>query len=350
MGRARTLAAILLPLLSAGCVTEIVDADPFGVDGTELPALAVPVAIPLGGANVAPGGAAADAYYQSIVQQLQDAVLERDPDLLAGLLATHDRDVAPAWAKPVLERFRGLVLPLRFERHAAATAALEVVGGVPPLGRVVPMRLRVPPVPGMAFVLPGEERRRVAPTRVLIEVTTVDLDCFGGRFEREFTDLLPLEDSVDMGEGEALDVAFALPALEIEGCARMVDVRCSLVPGTAFVDGEPVPIQSVELATLSFDLLPQGIEGVRTHPYTHLRNGLDSGDVRHLDNVFLAALFMPASFREAAIERCVEQVRNGRPVVARAAMAALREMTGRPISVDDRDGWLAWAQTHAQGR
>lgn len=339
-----------LSCLLSGCVTEIVDAGPFGAGGTELPALAVPVAIPLGGSTVAPGGAAADAYYQSVVQQLQDAVLERDPDQLAGLLATHDRDIAPAWAKPVMERFRGLVLPLRFERHAEANAVLEVVGGVPSLGRVVPMRLRVPAYAGAAFLLPGEDRRRVAPTRVLVEVTTVDLDCFGGRFEREFTDLLPLEVSVDMEQGEALDVAFALPALEIEGCARMVDVHCSLVPGTAFVDGDPVPIQRVDLADLAFDLLPQGIEGVQEHPYTHLRNGLESSDVRHLDNVFLAALFMPAAFREAAIERCVEQVRNGRPVVARAAMAALRELTGRPISVEDRDGWLAWAQEHARRR
>ena len=350
--RARALPGLLLSSLFpvTGCVTEVVDVDPFGVGGSELPALAVSVSIPLGGPSLAPTVPAADSYYQSVVQQLQDAVLERNPDLLAGLLATHDRDIAPEWAKPVMERFRALVTPLRFERHAAATAELEVVGGVPPLGSVVPMRLRVPAYPGAGLVLPGEDRRRVAATRVLVEVLTVDLDCFGGRFEREFTDLLPVAKSVEMDRGEALEVPFALPELRLEGCARLVEVRCSLVPGSALLDGEPAPLQAVALADVSFELLPRGIEGLVAHPYTHLRNGLESSDARHLDNVFLAARAMPASLREAAIERCVEQVRNGRPVVARAAMAALRELTGRTISLEDRDGWLAWAQARSQPR
>jgi hypothetical protein len=348
--RARALPGLLLSCLLpvTGCVTEVVDADPFGVDGSALPAMAVPVAIPLGGPSLAPGGAAADAYYQSVVQQLQDAVLERDPDRLAGLLATHDRDVAPAWSKPVLQRFRGLLAPLRFERFAAEASELEVPGGVPPLGSVVPMRLRIPAAPGAGLLLPGEDRRRVAATRILVEVTAVDLDCLGGRFEREFTDLLPLAESVDMGAGEALEVAFALPSFEVEGCARLVEVRCSLVPGTAFLDGEPVPLQGTSLAGRAFELLPRGIEGVLEHPYTHLRNGLDSSEPKHLDNVFLAARSMPVAFREAAIERCVEKVRNGRPLVARAAMAALCEMTGRSISVENRDGWLAWAQARSR--
>jgi len=76
---------------------------------------------------------------------------------------------------------------------------------------------------------------------------------------------------------------------------------------------------------------------------------LRSNETKHLDHVYLAAHLMPAEHRRAAAELLIERVRLGDRVQARACMAALAELTGAAISVDDRRAWLRWwGQQHKQ--
>src|SRR5690606_1265533 len=139
-GRRAARLGLAAPLFAAGCVTVETDAP------ATLPPLAAAVSMPLGspGASGDPHLQVLDAYYASVVTQLRDAVLERQPERLAELLATHDRPFAPEWAKAQLAMFHPLVRVLEFEAHAARSASLSVVGETPPLGALVPLALRVP--------------------------------------------------------------------------------------------------------------------------------------------------------------------------------------------------------------
>jgi hypothetical protein len=291
-----------------------------------------------------PQGAALDAYFASVVTQLQDAVLERDAELLAVLLATHDRGFAPDWARPLLDQFRQLRRTLAFELQAEREAELAVVGEPPSIGETVPLRLRLATSSEPGIVVPGAAGGSAA-ARILATVTVDDLDCYGGRSRSEFSEILAVPADVAFDDGGRLELVFGIPPLPAEGCEREIGVACDLLPGTLLVDGRPVPNQRTRLGEIRLTAFPRGIDGVRAHPYTHLRNGLESGDPRHFDNVFLAARLMDEEFREDAIQTAIRHVRVGRPEVARVAMAALRELSGVRISVEDRDGWLAWSQT-----
>jgi hypothetical protein len=274
-------------------------------------------------------------------------VLEREPELVEALLATHDRDVAPDWAKAQMREFRRVVRGLRFELHAEANAQLAIFGNAPPLGATVPMRLSLQSAGGRGITIPGADGRRAA-TRVAVEVVVRDDDCVGGGSRREFGEILVVPRSVNFDAGDTLQLDFAMPALVPEGCHRRVTVTCDLLPGTVLVDGRVLPSRSVRLGSRTFELFPAGIESVRENPYAHLRTALELADPQHFDNVFLAARLMKPDFREDAIAKLIEHLRVGRPVLTRVCTAALRELTSEQIAVGDRDGWLAWWQGRTQ--
>lgn len=331
-------APLVLAVVTAACVTYDVESEPV-IDPA---VVAQPLAIPIGApAGQSPNARAVDAYYVSVVSQLQDALLERDPELLGALIAMHDRAGAPDWARERIAQFRWLVRGLRFELHAEAATTLELSGETPALGEAMAFRLRLGEAGEPGITVPGLDRGD-AHARVLVSVVVQDEDCYGGRTRREFSEILPVEHTVRFDDGDELDLPFGLPELAPEGCYREVDVTCDLLPGQVLVDGEVVPGQRARLGRVRVPLFPRGIDSVRENPYTHLSRALELGDPKHFDNVFLAARLMDDGFRDDAVRKLIQRLRVGRADVGRVCMAALRELTGEPISVEDRDGWLQW--------
>src|SRR5690606_16729850 len=164
---------------------------------------------------------------------------------------------------------RPLVRVLEFEAHAARSASLSVVGETPPLGALVPLALRVPELRVHGLVVPGADAGDGA-ARVQVEVRVVDEDCFGGNTQREFGEILPLERSVRVHEGEAVEAYFAVPELAPAGCRRSVELRCTLLPGSFVLDGERVPNQSVALGSWRFGCHPLGFDRLRDAALDHL--------------------------------------------------------------------------------
>lgn len=335
------LHAALAALALAGCVTRDLEAD-----GT-FDALvdAGPVIIPLGEAGDA-GGGPLDDYYRSIVAQLQESVVERNPDRVDALLATHDRTVAPDWAADAMASFRRLSAVLRSEAWCEEHAEIVMRSAPPALGEAVPLALRIPPggAAGVSFPGLGE---RIAPARFSIGVRFVDRDCRGSRSESGAQDLLALAATVELA-AVGLDLPFDVPAIPPSGCERELVVTCELLPGARLLDGEAVPGQRSLLASARFALHPRGIERVHAAPLATLRAAIASRDPRHFDHVWLASRAMPAADRLAADEALIGALRLGPPDLAVVAAACLREASGAPIAPSDRDGWLAW--WHARRR
>lgn len=325
-------AACAVCCAAAGCVTT-----EYTPEAGSLP-ISGPVTIPLSGGDYRPSDPVTQ-YFESVLLQMHDAVLERDPERLLELCATHERSRPPAPVLEKIQQFRRIASVLVFERTLERTATIELRGEAPAIGELVPFELRVPAVSGPSIELGGNTPSTRASFQVRIEVE--DFDCFGGSVERGFSDLVVLGRSVDVG-AEPVVVPFDLAALEPQGILRKIRISAAMLPGHVRLDDEVLPVQRVDLAKREFELFPRGVELVHGAPLKTLRNALRSRNRRHLEHAFLAARAMPALDQPEAASLLVEQVRVGDAARMRASMAALREMTGLAIAVDDRDGWLRW--------
>ncbi|MCA8942375.1 MAG: hypothetical protein KDB80_07410 [Planctomycetes bacterium] len=332
---ARTRSVVLAACVAAaGCVTTEIEPDDAG-----MPA-GLPVVIPLRGPDGYRPEDPVTQYYESALLLMHDAVLERDPERLIELCAQHDRSAAPEAVREQIARFRRIARVLTFEREFARRAIVELRGDLrPALGELVPLEIRCPILDQSDVVIGGEGSSDRASFQVRVRLE--DVDCFGGSVERSFSALVGLSHEVVVGL-EQLNVPFDLDAVPPQGILRRVRIDAALLPGRVRLEGERLPCQRIELARREFELFPKGIEIVNAEPMKTLRNALRSPDPKHLENVFLAVRAMPVDQRHAACEILIREVRIGDTVRARACMAALRELTGAEISVDDRRGWLRW--------
>ena len=210
------LRARMVPLLvlAAGCVTTSTSESP--VQDLALTA----ITIPLQSSGSDPRARAVDQYYQSILVQLQNALLERNPELIFGLIEQHTRAGAPAWALEQMTRFRNLADGLRFELHVEATGSVSEVGGPRALGEELSLVLRIPPStdPAIRLFGPGEAE---VPARFVTSLRVLDHDCYGSRSKQVFNEIISLPKGADFGAGEYV----GQPVFE-----HGVSVRCDLQP------------------------------------------------------------------------------------------------------------------------
>jgi hypothetical protein len=321
----RAAAAALAAGSVVSCVTTVLESDP----DAPLPAHQS-VVVPLAVASATAGPV--DAYYGSVIEQLQDAVEERDLDRLHGLLAVHDHERAPDWALARLRAFRGVAKVLAFEGRAPERTEIVLEAGPQALGAPLRFLLRVRSDPDADVEL--TPAGGAFPTNVLVSVTMIDHDCLGTRTERRSSVLLQPQRHVRLRDAP-LELPFALAA-EHGGA--------SVLPGRVWIDGEGVPNHRVRLGDLAMEQFPAGVEPIRAEPLKTLRNALQLGDPLHFPHVFVAAWLMPPADTDAAVGLLIQRARLGRPDQARCAMAALARLTGEPLTVEDRDGWLGWWQ------
>ncbi|MFO1051771.1 MAG: hypothetical protein U1F36_06120 [Planctomycetota bacterium] len=301
-----------------------------------------PIVIPLAGpVGVEPQ--ALDTYYRSILTQMQQAVAERDVDWLDMLLAQHDREVAPDWAKDAIRSYRSVGRALRMETWVQSHTRIETRDGPPLLGAMLSFALRIEGRAPDVLRLPGDGEE-VAPTRFLVHLTFEDRDCLGGTSRAEFEDMLTLHDGADLDGDVAVVVPFDVDAPPVHGCERRVELLCELLPGARLLEGDPVPGHRAVLVDSRFPVYPRGIEALKRAPLATLRNAVESRDPRYFDHVWLASRLVDAAQRGEADELLVGAIRLGPADLARVAGACLAESTGLSIPPTDRDGWLAWWQ------
>lgn len=321
-------AAVLAALL-AGCVTRTLEPE-------AAPALDQrPVLIPLGAAGAVPGGDAVLAYYEDVLRQAQAAVRERDLSRLQELLALHDRDDAPAWARDRLQSYRVLERGLLLEAELAQRASLVLRGdvlaaGEPALGA---------PFDVVLTIAAGIEAR--TPANFLLRFQIADTDAFGNRSERRHRDLLAVDRPVDLAvEALRLPVRIELPAGN--AVQREIEALVELLPGQTRFAGQQVPLGQRELARVQATLCPVGIERLREKPLATLANAVRMGDPAHFGHVYLAARAMPAADRPAACATLVRWLRLGNSAQQGVALAALPFVADDPPKDADREQWLKW--------
>ena len=337
--RRRLLGALGLAVLgTAGCVTYDVAADPTGpieLTGAE------PVVVPLHPGAQDATGQALDAWYESVVAQLQMAYVDREADVLQGLLLRHDRDSAPDWARQQLAVYRQLLIGLRVEEHLAGAARIRDVAPGQVLGDTVELELVVDSAP-IDVVLPATVDDVVV-TQFLFEVVVRDEDAFGNVTTRVFSEFVGLDEPAALGRG-VLRVPFRVRRIAPEGVRRTIDVDCELMPGRFLLDGETVPSRRVPLARTTLVHWPPQVENVAVRPLETLRVALDEGGPERLRYVYVAAHFVPPEQVDTAVDLLIRNLRVAPPATARVDTVALRRLTGVDLPIGDRDAWLAWWQ------
>jgi hypothetical protein len=338
----RAAAATAAAAWFSGCVTQVVD------DPSAFEALTVePVRIPLFPDGADPKDRAAVAFYTNVLTQVHEAFVDRDLELLRGVLATHDRASAPDWVRAQLSRYRTLAAGLEFELHVEEVAELAQEAPAA-LGESVGFEFRVPTSPRPDVSIPGSGGEGgLGPVRFLVRCEVEDFDCLGGRSRRAFSELLELPESEDFSSRDGLVMPFEIDGADAEGAYRRLRVEVDMMPGAILIGGVPVPIHRVACADAELALYPRGVELIRDNPYTNLREGLRSGDPAHFNHVFLAAHFMTDEFREDAVRQLIGHLRLGRPEQQQVIMASLSVLVGEEFRL--REDWLRWWQRRAAG-
>lgn len=361
----RALARVAAACLLAACVTTVEEAPLFDAAPPPPPTVPAAVTIPFGDAGQGQQQRAVAEFHLSILRQLQEAAVDRDPrtgehdvDRLAALIAGCRRDDLPADVKARVDGYRLVELGLRFcERHAARTARIELLPpepaadgaavpieqGVAALGAPLRFELRLP-APAEAVGLGGADE--ADPTAFLVQASVRDAFVEGSERTGSTTTVVRLPEAFALANGRELRVPFVVDVPVGEAAQRDVQVRVSLLPGYVRIGGESAPVPQTLLATAVATQWPVGYGAVAKAPLAELQAALRNFEPRTFPRAWLAAAAVPAGAdREAAIGLLLEQVRFGRADQAQVAMAALRRVTGEPLLVGDRDAWLAWSQS-----
>jgi len=332
-----TLLAGCGPLLLAGCVTTIVD-DESPDDGAVVNAS--PVVIPFGNVKRTEGWRPVAQYYKNVIRQMQEALAERQLEWLLALLASHDRDPAPEWARDAFASFRDAAEGLAFEDYAARNTGLVILSGPAAIGTPIELAVRLDTAHRRGVVLPGGETG----VSFLVRSTISDTDVLGSTTTRRAELILRVPEAVDFDAGDHLLLPFGIAPAGQGVVMRRIEFVAELLPGVIDVGDRHAPVQRSNLVERVEMMYPDGVAPIRQQPLRTLRNALRNGEAAHFPHVFLAAHFMPVGDQPAAIKLLVSTLRLGRADQARVAMAALREITGVEINTQDREGWLRWWQ------
>lgn len=307
-------------------------------------AVPAPLLIPI--PEVDDGAAAVAAYYSSICDQMRQAWLERDRARLAALLATHDREDAPAWAREQMRGYGTLQKVDGFERAVASAARIARLDPNTPLGEATALEFSIPALgaeAGVESIVLGEHGSSVA-AHFQIAVQATDYEPRGGRATHRRKLVLSPERAIDLRKA-TLRLPFAIEEAPPGVVLRELEIRVELLPGKLEIDGAELPCRRAPCATTTVSVWPAGVEPIRKAPLTTLREALRRGDVDHFPHVWLAARFLAPTDRGLGLRLLLDTIRLGTPDAAVAAMAAAREIVGDPSPpIGDREAWLAWWQ------
>ena len=342
------VSALVFGAVLSSCVTEIIDADRSDVRSVMPASEAVVVPLWPDGQQPATGQELArDAFYSSILNQMTEAVVARDVLRLSELLQQHDDPRAPGWVRDHFERLRDVSAALEFVLYAQQAAVLR--------SKKVDSESRLHVLgkdEGVVFSLPAGQHPAVSldargdhAIALLASFRVTDHDVFGNRLERSVQSILRPEQSLQLEAGAVFSIDVPFPQMPTQGIWREVEVQVSLLPTELRIGGRTAPVRQTPLADTAVRLYPPGAEVVRAKPLKTLEAALGRSDrsavLRH---IALAAHFMPSESGNEAIDRVIAWLRLARPVESRIAMAALREMSGQPFSIDDRAAWLSWSR------
>lgn len=336
MSRAASSPAVIVLLAVSACVTTPLEEPPPEAQTVDLQAVVIPFAEGSSGDSTP-----ADQYYSSILNQMQEALAERDLVRLSSLLAGKTRSNAPEWARVRIERFKTAELGLQFEAHAAKHSRIDVVQLGRTIGQPVDFIFQLDTPPNHDVML--EDTRRSG-LRFQATLSVGDYDAYGGRTRRTASRTLRLVKPLTRHMEHPSEATFRAPADPTSAVMRELIVVVELLPGTVQIDNQLAPIQRMKLAERREVLYPTGYEVIRDQPMKTLRGAIALGDPKHFPHQFLAAHFMPEEKRDQAIELLIQNVRLGNRAQARVAMAGLAVLTGEDIPVGDRDAWLSWWQ------
>ncbi len=339
-----SLGLLLLP----GCVTTVVDDNPLTGATTD------PVVIELPNAATSPDDVAVQQFYESILARLHAAHRERDLETMHALIGGYLRDEAPAWARQRLLGFRALAAGLQFEQFVARSARIATstpapaegtaaAADVESVGTPMQVELELPTMPGTMVRLGGRDDDDPVAFQVVIRVTDQFLD--GSTREHRDSDILRLP------VGVALDTAPVQLPVRIDlgsgdAVRRVTDVRIDLLPGYVHVGDDRAPVRRTTLAATTLTQWAAGHREIRQAPLASLRAAQQQGDPASWPRIRLAAEFASAAERADVEALLIDWVRLGTPQQAIVAMATLRAIGCAQNPVGDRDGWLAWWQSH----
>jgi hypothetical protein len=351
---------LALGAVASSCVTvyEAEDA-PEGRSQVPLPA-AVAVPFPTGPAGAGGEGDGAHdrahrEYYGGLLRRLEDAVADRNPALLESLLEGFLRTDLPPWLRERLAAYRPVAKGLWFLGRVAATAHIEMEteAGVPLSAAAPPPRLGAPL--RFVFTLPGGPvpvvfggSRDADPTVFLVTLTIDDLFVDGTLRHQEVPEVVPLLERRTVRDGADLRLPIRLDLPSGGALRRTVGVRVESLTGHVQIDGVRVPLATAELAKLTLEQWPEGIEAIRKEPLATLREALRRGDPDHFAHVVLAAACLPAAAKQEAAAALIDVVRLGAPAQGQVAMFALQTLYGGGPKVGDRDAWLRYWQRQAE--
>lgn len=333
-------------LSAAACVTTYEEA-PLLLDDKTPAIQAGTVTIPFGEAEQGDRRLLFE-FYGGVFGRLQTAAEDRDPVQLEALLAAYERPNLPESLGSVLRGYRAVARALRWQEHLVATAMLRPLPGpdggaapLPPLGQAFTYEL-VLPAPPMAVRLGGRADRD--PCGFAVSVTLDDTFADGSTRSTHTQEFVWLPEPNTFADGAPLAVPIELDVAAGLAVRRVVHLRVDLMPGHVEIDGVRAPVQRTGIGAATLTQWPRGHEAIANAPLATLREALRRGDAAHFAHVFVAACFVRAADRDAAIALLIEQVRFGRQDQALVAMAGLQELTGTRLAAGDREAWLAWWQ------
>jgi hypothetical protein len=280
------------------------------------------------------------AYYSSILGQMQAAAAERESEQLRRLLDLHDRPDAPDWVQQRMADFKLQVPVLEFEKHVAATAAIEVVGEQPALGEGMRFEFVIPPAARKQIMLFSGSSTDSA--RFLTRIHIREFDSYGSSSEWSTSGLVELPEDVLIGGVHALRMPLELDAVPSDGAFREITITVDWMPGYLQLGDDRVSNSRVACVREELRSYPRGVESVRRAPLTTMRNALRLGDAAHFNHVYLAAHFMPKELWPDAQAMLIGPIRLQGPDLARVCMASLALISDADLAVDDRHGWLRW--------
>jgi hypothetical protein len=331
-------------LLLAACAAAPEGEDPLAqVQAADSTALVVPF-----GATAGEEDGVLAGFYANVLERMHEAYGERDAngapsgiDSLQRLLLLYRNDGVPGWAKQRMDGFAAAAEGAVFERHVRSASRILVPQPVP-LGENLVVRLQVDGLPGSTIRLGGEEEDKPFFLSAWFEFADTYVDGSTRRQEGEAVVRLPR--SHDLTLATPLELPLELGAAPAGAVRRKVAIRIEMLPGHVGGADMSCPVRRAPMARGEAEQLPLGADKLRAAPLASLREAMAIGDAQRFPAVYLSACFLPPDQRREGMELLVQWVRLGRPDQARVAMAALRELSGEPITVGDRERWLAWWQ------
>jgi hypothetical protein len=181
-------------------------------------------------------------------------------------------------------------------------------------------------------------------TRIVANVSTRDLDAYGGETSRSDTIFVDPRGDLRIPPGGEAALEFSFEGLTNPGvAARSVEVAVEVVPAETCLDGEPVYLTRFAVPACTVLALPAEYAGFAADPLTALGEILARPDAAADRSILPCALTVPREKRDDAIRTLAGKLIGAESPRSLAIIAALRELTGERDRGLDRAAWIGFA-------